>query len=193
MQCIFCEVKKKFSNTVYFVFDLLRNRTAVILLPVRLCKVVVQWEITNSSAYSTHQHQQNSANLRLGKHRSRWSDLSHNPKNKTVTAIYAYRVYITKHSEQNVTSAQQENFLVLAASPCVKFYSAHTTVQVYINFTNSMVTYCISLSDDQVNPLSFLTQRLSSQLTADGAYCKFNTAHVLRSITVPLRSILNII
>ena len=49
MQCIFLRGKKKnnFSNTVYFVFDLLRNRTAVILSLVRLCNVA-QCEITNN-------------------------------------------------------------------------------------------------------------------------------------------------
>ena len=54
-----------------------------------------------------------------------------------------------KHSEQNVASAQQMNFLVLASYPCVKFYSAHTMFQVYINFTNFTATYCIFFSADK--------------------------------------------
>jgi hypothetical protein len=64
-----------------------------------------------------------------------------------------------KHSKQNAASAQQVNFLVLASFPCVKFYSAHTMVQVYINFTNSTVTYCIFFSADQVNRRSFFNSK----------------------------------
>jgi len=54
-----------------------------------------------------------------------------------------------KHGEQNVASAQQMNFPVFASSPCEKFYSAHAMFQVYINFTNSTVTYCIIISADK--------------------------------------------
>jgi hypothetical protein len=149
------------QQNIKFVFDLLGNRTAIIVLPARLCNVAAQCAITNNvcifhSLLATEQHESQTWTAQV----TMAGVCPHNPKNKIIPVTYAYWVCIMKHSEQNVASVQQVYFLVLAASPCVKFHSAHTMVQVYINITNSMVTYWILVSAEKLNSRSFLTQRL---------------------------------
>jgi hypothetical protein len=134
MPCVFCEVMNVFWNIIYFVFDLLRTKTAVTPLLEGLCMLYVNVRL---QMHLHVLHNSNKKQLESEALKGQFSMMSAHDRSPSQLHMHmASASWVTTRKMHFYV--RELNFLL--PHHVWRVYSGHKKIQVYADFTNSTPT-----------------------------------------------------